>query len=159
LPATDRVVGIDLGLTTFATLSDGSTIERQRWMAQDEKDLKRLQRQVSRLPQGSPQRRKAVHALQHAHQRIAQRRNNFAHQESRKLIDHYQFIAFEKLDIRGMQGNGLKTINRGIADVAWGQFVQFTVYKAEEAGRGTAHVPPGARLKIVPVVVRAFLRL
>lgn len=142
LPPTDRVAGIDLGLTVFATLSDGSVIERQRWMAHDEKDLKRLQRKVSRLPKDNPQRRQAAHALQHAHQRIAHRRNNFAHQESRKLVNQFQFIAFEKLDIQGMQGNGFKTINRGIADVAWGQFVQFTAYKAEEAGRGFAQINP-----------------
>lgn len=142
LPPTDQVVGIDLGLAAFATLSNGSVIERQRWMGHDEKDLKRLQRKVSRLPKGSPERRKAIHALQHAHKRIAHRRSNFAHQASRKLVNQYQFIAFEKLDIQGMQGNGLKTINRGIADVAWAQFVHCTAYKAEEAGRGFAQVNP-----------------
>ncbi|MCE7980476.1 MAG: hypothetical protein DYG89_04735 [Caldilinea sp. CFX5] len=80
----------------------------------------------------------------------AYRRNNFAHQESRKLVNEYQFIAFEKLDIQDMQSNGNKTvaqgarkaISRGIADVAWGQFVQFTTYKAANAGRGVALVNP-----------------
>jgi hypothetical protein len=66
---------------------------------------------------GSPQRRKVVRALNHAYQRASNRRNDFAHQESRKL------------DIHDMQGNGNKTINRGIADVAWGRFVQYSTYK------------------------------
>lgn len=142
LPPTDKVVGVDLGLTTFATLSDGGEIARQRWMKRDAKDIARLQRKKEGLPKGSPERRKAVRALQHAYQRSTNRRKDFAHQESRKLVNEYQFIAFEDLDIQNMQQGSWKTIRRGIADVAWRQFVQFTTYKAEEAGRGVALVDP-----------------
>jgi putative transposase len=142
LPPTDKVVGIDLGLTTFAVFSDGKEIKRQRWMKQDSKDVARLQRKKEILAKGSAERQKVVHALQHAYQRQTNRRNNFAHQESRKLVNAYQFIAFEALDIQDMQSNGNKIINQGIADVAWGRFVQFTVYKAECAGRGVALVDP-----------------
>jgi putative transposase len=142
LPTNHNVVGIDLGLTTFAYFSNGDKIERQRWMKQDAKDIARLQRKKERFAKGSPERRKVVKALCHAYKRAANRRNNFAHQESRKLVNEYQFIAFEKLDIRDMQSNGNKTISRGIADVAWGQFVQFTTYKAANAGRGVALVNP-----------------
>ena len=150
LPTNHNVVGIDLGLTTFAYFSNGDKIERQRWMKQDAKDIARLQRKKEKFAKGSPERRKVVHALCHAYERAANRRNNFAHQESRKLVNEYQFIAFEKLDIQDMQSNGNKTItkwaqsaiSRGIADVAWGQFVQFTSYKAANAGRGVALVDP-----------------
>lgn len=142
LPPNDNVVGIDLGLTTFAVLSNGSKIKRQRWMKRDSKDIARLQRKKERLPKGSPERKKAVRALQHAYQRQTNRRKDFAHQESRKLVNQYQFIAFENLDIDGMQQNGNKVINRGIADAAWNQFVQFTTYKAEEAGCGVVLVDP-----------------
>jgi len=142
LPPTDKVVGIDLGLTTFAYFSNGDKIERKRWMDRDAKDIARLQRKKERFAKGSPERRKVIRALNHAYQRVANRRKNFAHQESRKLVNEYQFIAFEKLDIQDMQSNGNKVISRGIADVAWGQFVQFTTYKAEDAGRGVAHVNP-----------------
>ena len=137
-----KVVGIDLGLTTFAYFSDGEKIERQRWMKVDAKDIARLQRKKEKLIKGSPERRKVVHALCHAYERAANRRRNFAHQESRKLVNQYQFIAFEKLDIQDMQDTNLKTITRGIADVAWGQFVQFTTYKAEDAGRVVVCVDP-----------------
>lgn len=137
-----KVVGVDLGLTTFAYMSDGTKIERQRWMKQDAKDIARLQRKKEKFAKGSPERRKVVHALCHAYERAANRRRNFAHQESRKLVNEYQFIAFEKLDIQEMQVNGNKTISRGIADVAWGQFVQFTTYKAANAGRTVALVNP-----------------
>lgn len=142
LPTNHNVVGVDLGLTTFAYFSNGDKIERQRWMKQDAKDIARLQRKKERFAKGSAERRKVVKALCHAYERSANRRNNFAHQESRKLVNEYQFIAFEKLDIQDMQVNGSKTISRGIADVAWGQFVQFTAYKAENAGRGVALVNP-----------------
>lgn len=142
LPVSDEVVGIDLGLTTFATLSNGEAIQRERWLKQDEKDLKRIQRKVEKLAKGSPERRKAVKALNHVHTRIKNRRNNFAHQESRKLVNRYGLIVFEKLDIQDMQKNGHKTISKGIADVAWGKFVSYTTSKAVEAGRGVILVDP-----------------
>ena len=75
-------------------------------MKQDAKDIARLQRKKERLPKGGPVRKKAVHALQHAYQRQANRRSDFAHQESRKLVNAYQWIVFEDLDIRGMQSEG-----------------------------------------------------
>jgi len=142
LPTNHNVVGIDLGLTTFAYFSNGEKIERQRWMKKDAADIARLQRKKERFAKGSAERRKVVKALCHAYERSANRRDNFAHQESRKLVNEYQFIAFEKLDIQDMQVNGNKTISRGIADVAWGKFVQFTTYKAANAGRGVALVNP-----------------
>jgi putative transposase len=142
LPPANKAVGIDLGLTTFAVFSDGQEIKRQRWMKQDANDIARLQRKKERLPKGSPERKKAVHALQHAYQRQTNRRKNFSHQESRKLVNAYQWIAFEDLDIQDMRSNGDHLINRGIADVAWGQFVRFTMFKAAEALRGVVRVDP-----------------
>lgn len=142
LPVSSEMVGVDLGLKTFATLSNGETIKRQRWMKQDAKDIARLQRKKERLPKGSPERRKAVKALLHAYQRSNNRRNNFAHQESRKLVNRFGLMVFEDLDIADMQANGNKVVNRGIADAAWGRFVQFTLYKAEDAGRACVLVNP-----------------
>lgn len=142
LIATGRVVGIDLGLKTFAVFSDGDEIQRQRWMKRDQRDISRLQCKKEVLPLSSCERRKVVHALQHGYQRATNRRNNFAHQESRKLINIYQFIALEKLEIQQMQAQGKRVINRNIADVAWGQFVQYTTYKAESAGRSVVLVNP-----------------
>lgn len=142
LPPTDKVVGIDLGLTTFAVLSNGEKIQRRRWTKRDAKDIARLQRKKERFAKGTLERRKVIRALRHAYHRAVNRRRDFAHKESRKLTDEYQFIAFEHLDIQSMQQNGWKTVNQGIVDVAWHQFVQFTQYKAEYAGRGFALVDP-----------------
>jgi putative transposase len=142
LPPSDEMVGIDLGLKTFAMLSNGEQIERQRWMKRDASDLARLQRKKEKFDKGTPARKKIIRALNHAFQRQTNRRNNFAHQASRKLVDRYGLLVFEKLDIQGMQANGNKLINRNIGDVAWAKFVQHTTYKAESAGRAVVRVDP-----------------
>jgi len=148
LEPSHKVVGIDLSLTTFAYFSNGQKIERQRWMKRDTADIARLQRKKEKFAKGSAERRKVIKALCHAYDRAANRRRNFAHQESRKLVNEYQFIAFEDLDIqdmvasRGSASAGFKSITRGIADVAWGQFVQCTTYKAANAGRVVVRVNP-----------------
>jgi putative transposase len=142
LPVNAASIGVDLGLKTFAFLSNGVRIDRQRWMKRDASDITRLQRKKERLPLGSVKRKQAVHALQHAYQRATNRRTNFAHQESRTLVDTYQFMAFEDLNLQEMQSQGKKVINRGIADVAWGQFVNDVSYKAEKAGRSVVFVNP-----------------
>jgi putative transposase len=143
LPPSHEVVGVDLGLKTFARLSTGEQIERQRWMKQDAHDVARLQRKKEKLPTRSPERHKVVKALLHAYQRSNNRRNNFAHQESRKLVNCFGLMVFEKLDIADMQSNGDKVVNRGIADVAWGQFAVIA-YKVENAGRGFVQINPRA---------------
>ncbi|OPZ87147.1 MAG: putative transposase [bacterium ADurb.Bin429] len=142
LPPSPEVVGVDLGLKTFAMLSTGDSIPRQRWMKRDAADIARLQRKKEQFAKGSPERRKVLRALNRAYQRAANRRADFAHQESRKLVNRFGLIVFENLDIQDMQSNGNRVINRGIADVAWGQFVQFTTYKAESAGRAVLRVNP-----------------
>ena len=142
LPPSIEVVGVDLGLTIFAMLSNGEKIKRERWMKRDSKDVARLQRKKERLSKGSPERGKAIHALCHSYQRQTNRRNNFAHQESRKLVNRYGLIVFEDLDIRGMQASGNRIINKGIADVAWNRFVSFTEAKAEDAERSVIRVDP-----------------
>jgi len=83
-----------------------------------------------------------ITALRHAYQRAANRRTDFAHQESRKPVNRFGLIVFEDLDIPDMPANGNHTVNQGIADAAWGQFVQFTTYKAESAGRVVLRVNP-----------------
>jgi putative transposase len=148
LEPSHKVVGVDLGLSIFAYMSDGTKIDRQRWMKQDAADIARLQRKKEKFAKGSAERRKVIHALCHAYERAANRRRNFAHQASRQLVKGYQFIAFEKLAIADMQSNGNKIISRGISDVAWGQFVQFTTYKAESAGRTVTLVNPRGTTQI-----------
>lgn len=142
LPVSSDMVGVDVGLSKFATLSNGESVPNPRFLKRDEADLKRIQRKISKLDKGTPERRQAIQALNHIHTRIKNRRTNFAHQESRKLVNRLGLIVFEKLDITDMQTNGNHRINKSIADVAWNQFVQFTAAKAEEAGRAVIQIDP-----------------
>ncbi len=138
----DKVVGVDLGLKTFATLSDGKTIERKRFLKTDEKAKKKTQRLLCKALKGGAERNKHRRALNHINTRIANRRKDFAHKEARKLVDNYQVIVFEDLNIKGMQDGNYKAMNRSISDVAWSQFVELTEQKAKMAGRTVVKVNP-----------------
>jgi putative transposase len=142
LPLTDKVTGVDVGLTHFATLSGGKQIDNPRFFRKDEKALVTAQRRLLKEAKGTPQYRKRKRTINHVHQRIANRRKNFAHQQSRILVNEYQLIAFEKLDIAHMQDGNHRGMNKSIADVAWNQFVQCCASKAEDAGRTVVLVDP-----------------
>jgi len=136
------VAGVDVGLTTFATLSDGSRIDNPRFFRRDAKALKKAQRKLSAQAKGTPARQKARRVVQHIHQRITNRRTDFAHKTSRGLVNTYQILVCEDLDIPDMQVNGYRSLNKSIADAAWAQFLQYTCSKAAEAGRTFLKVFP-----------------
>lgn len=142
LPPTHQAVGIDLGLTHFATLSTGEQVENPRFFRKDEKVLAKAQRKLSACAKGTPDYRKRKRVVQHIHQRIANRRKDFSHQLSRRLVNEFQIIAFEDLDIQGMQNRNFRSMNKSISDAAWRQLVQYTAYKAESAGRCFVLVDP-----------------
>jgi putative transposase len=146
LPPTTNIVGIDLGLEKFATLSTGKTIDNPRFFRKDEKALAKAQRHLSKCEKGTPEYAKVQRVIQHIHQRIANRRKNFAHQQSRELVNEFQFIAFEDLSISNMLKN--HCLAKSISDAAWNQLVQYTVYKAEDAGRSVVLVDPRNTSKI-----------
>ena len=137
-----KVVGIDVGLESFATFSTGEKIKNPRFFRTDETKLAKIQRRLSKAEKGSFDRKKQRKKIAHCHERIANRRKDFAHQLSRELVNKYQVIAFEKLNIKNMRENGFKGIRKSIGDVAWSQFMQFTTYKAEYAGRQVMYVDP-----------------
>jgi putative transposase len=134
LPVTDKMVGIDLGLKTFACMRDGSKIERQRWMKKDAKASAGLQRKPERFAIGAPERHPVVCAWQPADQRATNRRSNLAHQESCKRVNAGQLLVFEDLDLQNRQSDGKRVINQNLADLAWGRFVQDTRSQAAKAG-------------------------
>ena len=142
LPVTDEMTGVDVGLTHFATLSTGEHIPNPRFFREDERALAKAQRCLSACEKGTPEYRKRKRVVQHIHKRIANRRRDFAHQVSRELVNRFQLIAFEDLDIQDMQNGNHRGMNKSIADVAWGRLVQYTSFKAEEAGRTVARVDP-----------------
>ena len=135
LPESDMAVGIDVGLTTFATLSTGKKIPNPRFFKIDGKSLAKAQRKLSKLDKGTPERRKTKKIVSRIHERIANRRYDFAHQEARKLVNQFGIIAVEKLQVKDMMDGNWRSMNRSIGDVAWAQFRQCIQYKAEDAGR------------------------
>lgn len=140
LPKSDKAVGIDVGLDSFATLSNGEKVSNPRFFRRDEKELAKAQRKLSMAEKGTPERKKRRKAVAHIHQRIANRRKNFAHQLSRRLVNEYGIIALEKLNGKNMLQN--HCLAKSISDAAWNQFAQYTQYKAENAGRECVLVDP-----------------
>lgn len=135
-----EMVGIDVGLDNFATLSTNESILNPRFFRADEKALAKAQRRLSKAEKGTPERVKKRKAVAHIHERIANKRSDFAHQHSRRIIDRFGVIAVEDLSINRMLGN--HCLAKSIADVAWGQFAAFLSYKAESAGRKYIAVNP-----------------
>ncbi len=142
LPPTGKVVGVDVGLVAFATLSDGEQIDNPRFYRRDEADLKRVQKlkDAAKTAQRWDENRRRKKALAHIHERIASRRSDFTHKQSRKLVACYQVIVFEAL--APMEMGKSRGMRKSIRDVAWSQFISMTVSKAVEAGRQVVLVNP-----------------
>ncbi|MBC7912112.1 MAG: IS200/IS605 family element transposase accessory protein TnpB [Pyrinomonadaceae bacterium] len=139
LPDSLERVGVDVGLSAFATLSDGTEIENPRWYRAAQAKLRRAQRKVTRRQKGSHRRRKAIQLLQRAHAHVKQQRADFHHKISRWLVNGYGLIAVEDLNIKGLASGMLaKSVN----DAGWGTFLDKIAYKAENAGRQFFRVNP-----------------
>jgi len=146
LPVSDKTVGIDVGLASFATLSTGEKIANPRFFKADATKLAKAQRRLSKANKGTPDRIKQRSKASRVYEKIANRRNDFAHKLSRNLVNMFQVIAFEKLNIQGMIDNHTKVfghkLNKSISDVAWNKFTNYTSAKAEWAGRKVVFVNP-----------------
>jgi len=141
-PAPKASVGVDVGIESFATLSDdeAAPIENPRYFRRAEKELKKAQRRVSRRVKGSKGRKKAVRWLAKKHLKVKRQRRDFHFKEARKLVNQYQSIKVEDLNIQGMVRN--HHLAKSISDAGWGQFIEIVIFKAEEAGRTVIKVNP-----------------
>jgi putative transposase len=141
LPDSAEAVGIDVGLESFATLSDGTTIANPRYFKTAQAKLRRAQRKVARRKKGSHRRRKAVQHLQRVHAHIRNQRRDFHHQVARQLVNRYSFIAVEDLNIKGLASGMLA---KAVHDVGWGMFLRILLAKVEETARtGVKVYAPG----------------
>ena len=136
----ESVVGVDVGLESFITLSNGEKVANPRFFRKDELALAKAQRRMSKAEKGTAERGKRRKAVAHIHQRIANRRKDFSHQLSRQLVNNYGVIVFEKLNEQGMMQN--HHLAKSIGDAAWRQLIQYSMYKAEDAGRVVRLVDP-----------------
>jgi putative transposase len=139
LPETDIATGIDVGLTAFATLADGTEVANPRYYQRAQAKLRLAQRRVARRKHGGKNRRKAVLLLQKAHAKVKNQRADFQHKVARTLVNTYGVIAVEDLNIKGLASGMLaKSVN----DAGWSGFLTKLAHKAAEAGRMLIPVDP-----------------
>jgi putative transposase len=123
------VVGVDLGIKAFATLSSGTSIPSSQPLKAKLGRLKRLQRKLSRRKEGSKNRAKAKKAVANMHYKVANSRNDFLHKITTELTEIYKYIVIEDLDVSEMVKK--KRLSRAIMDCGWYEFRRQLVYKAE----------------------------
>lgn len=126
-------VGIDLGLTHFATLSTGEKIAGPKAFAANEKKLAKLQRRLEKKVKGSANRKKAKLKVAKLHAKIADSRKDFLHKLSTRLINENQVIAIETLAVSNMQKT--RCLAKSISDASWPEFVRQLKYKSRWYGR------------------------
>ncbi len=154
-------MGVDVGITSFLTTSNGHHEDNPRWARSAQGRLESAQQTLARKKPGSNNRRAARETLQARHRKVANRRRHFHYQSARKLVASYDLIVVEDLKIKNMvrrveprsdpntpggwlpNGQAAKSgLNRAIHDAGWAAFVGILNAKAEEAGRRVVDVDP-----------------
>jgi putative transposase len=130
-PDLKKSIGIDFGLKNFITLSNGEKINSPECLKKSLRKLRKLNKSHSRKKTNSNNREKARIKLAKCHEKIANQRKYFNNCLSKKLLDNYDFIFIEDLNIQSMQ----KLWGRKVSDIAWSQFVSMLTYKALERNK------------------------
>ena len=133
-------VGIDLGLATLATLSDGTEFENIRSEQKYKAKIRKEQKSLARKVKGSNNYKKQKLKLNKVYTKVKNVRNDHLHKVSRLIVNKYDLIVFEDLNIKDMIKDNY--LSKSIYDVSWNKLVNYTQYKAEEAGKIVELVNP-----------------
>ncbi|ROO63276.1 putative transposase [Micromonospora sp. Llam0] len=137
LPPVDSEIGIDLGLTHFAVMSDGTKVTAPKFLRRAARKLKRLQQALSRKQRGSNRRKKAVIEVARAHARVADTRRDWQHKLSTAIIRENQAVYVEDLCVVGL---GRTRLAKSVHDAGWAAFTGMLEYKGKRYGRAFARV-------------------
>ncbi len=133
-------IGIDVGLKSFLTDSEGHTVPNPRYYRTSQRTLRRKQRTIARRKMGSKRRRKAARSTAQTHLKIKRQRRDFHYKIARQYALHYQVIAVEQLQILNMVQN--HSLSKSIMDASWGAFLAILEVKAASAGHQVIRVNP-----------------
>ncbi len=128
-----KAVGLDMGLTHFCITSDASKFDNPRWWEKHERNLRKVQKDLSRKQKGSNNRNKARIKVAKVHNKISNCREDFHHKLSRRIVDENQIVVCENLNIKGMVKN--HCLAKSIQQVGWGQFQTMLKYKCKQEGK------------------------
>jgi putative transposase len=148
-----NVIGVDMGLTHFATLSTGEKVENPRFLRKSLSRLRRSQRKFSRRTKGSKNREKQRKIVARVHEQVSDQRKDFHHKLSTRLIRENQAVAVETLNVSGMKKN--RSLARSISDAGWTQFFSMLQHKAEWNGKlllAIGRFEPSSKLCVCGVI-------
>ena len=135
---TNKEVGLDLGIKTFSTQSDGIEISNPKFLNKNQVKLRRLQQHLSRKVKGSNRRNKCRLKIANLHQSITNQRDWFLHNYSTQLINNYDKIYIEDLNVSGMVKN--HCLADAISDVSWSKFTSMLIYKSDWYGKDVVKI-------------------